>query len=65
MPKKPTLEQRVLAIEKELAALKRRLRRQDRNWLDEVSGSMKRFPEFEEVVRFGKEFRAQQNGGRR
>jgi hypothetical protein len=30
------------------------------NWLDDFAGSMKEFPEFEEVVRLGREFRESQ-----
>ena len=54
-----SLEQRVAALESELAELKRQLgrARSNGNWVDEISGSMKSFPEFEEVTRLGREFR--------
>lgn len=59
MTDKVSLEQRVAALESELAEVKSRLSRTDSNgnWVDELSGSMKPFPEFDEVVRFGRELR--------
>ena len=59
MPDNLSLEQRVTALESELAKVKRRLELSNSkgNWVDELSGSMKSFPEFEEVVRLGREFR--------
>ena len=59
MPDDVSLEQRVAALESELAEVKRRLSQTDSNgnWVDEVSGSMQPFPEFEDVVRFGRELR--------
>jgi len=54
-----TVENRLSALESEMQMLKRRVadigRR--RPWLDEVAGSMDDWPEFEEVVRLGREFR--------
>ena len=59
MPDNLSLEQRVAALESELAKVKRCLAlfNSKGNWVNEISGSMKSFPEFEEVVRFGREFR--------
>lgn len=55
------LEQRVAALEDEVSLLKKRLEgtaQQDReNWVDKISGSMKEFPEFDEVVKLGAEIR--------
>ncbi|HVC96954.1 MAG TPA: hypothetical protein VND64_24965 [Pirellulales bacterium] len=55
-----TIEQRVTALEKEVADLKKQLPRKD-NWVDEIVGSMKDFPEFDEVLRLGAEFRRSQH----
>jgi hypothetical protein len=58
-----TIEQRVAALEKEVADLKKQLEkpppRKD-NWVDEIVGSMSAFPEFDEVLRLGAEFRRSQ-----
>ena len=56
-----SLEQRVAALEEEVATLKRRLEellpKKDENWIEKISGSMKDFPEWEEVARLGAEIR--------
>ena len=54
-----TLEQRVATIEKEVAELKDRVFHSDetRPWYKKMIGSMKDYPEFEEVVRLGGEIR--------
>lgn len=54
-----TVEERLSALESELQAVKRQLARieKPRAWLDEVAGSMDEWPEFEEVLRLGREFR--------
>lgn len=59
MPNESSLEQRLAALEREVAHIKRQLTSTETkgNWVDEVSGSMAAFPEFEEVVRLGREFR--------
>jgi hypothetical protein len=56
------LDQRLAALEREVAEMKRRLPdiNSDANWVDEFAGSMKEFPEFEKVVQFGREFRESQ-----
>ena len=53
------LEQRVSALEKEVAELRRRVRPREtvRDWLERISGSFKDDPEFEEVIRLGREIR--------
>jgi hypothetical protein len=53
------LEQRVSALEKEVAELRRHVRPREsaRDWIERVSGSMKDYPEFEEVIRLGREIR--------
>jgi hypothetical protein len=53
------LEERVRRLEADLAALKQRVAGQEDalTWIERVSGSMKDFPEFEEVVRLGRDLR--------
>jgi hypothetical protein len=59
MPNEFSLQQRLAALEREVAQIKRHLTSNETkgNWVDEISGSMAAFPEFEEVVRLGREFR--------
>ena len=54
-----TVEERLSALESEVQAVKRQLASmgRPRAWLDEVAGSMDGWPEFEEVLRLGREFR--------
>lgn len=54
-----SVEDRISALESEIAAVKRQLAAiaKPRPWLDEVAGSMDPWPEFEEVLRLGREFR--------
>ena len=54
-----SIEERLEKVEKELAELKLRLADQDprSTWFWKVRGSMAAFPEFEEVVRLGREIR--------
>jgi hypothetical protein len=53
------VEERIAALESELAAVKRQLATltKPRAWLDDVAGSMNAWPEFDEVVRLGREWR--------
>jgi prefoldin subunit 5 len=57
-----TVEQRVSALESELAALQKRVDdlNASKNWIEEVSGSMKDYPEYDEVLRLGAEWRRSQ-----
>jgi hypothetical protein len=59
MANQSSLERRLEALEREVAEIKLRLATPpaNGNWVDQISGSMKQFPEFEEVVRLGREFR--------
>ncbi len=59
MPDQSSLEERLATLEQEVAYIKRQLSAvgTNGNWVDEVSGSMKPFPEFDDVVRLGREFR--------
>lgn len=60
MVRQSSYEQRLEALEREVAEIRRRLTSlpPNGNWVDEISGSMKQHPEFDEVVRLGREFRA-------
>ena len=59
MASQSSLEKRLAALEREVAELKLRLstRPVNGNWVDDIAGSMKQIPQFEEVVRLGREFR--------
>jgi hypothetical protein len=59
MPQEITIEQRLEALEKEVAQLKQRLEQAfpQATWLDRVTGSMKDHPEFGEVLRLGNAIR--------
>jgi hypothetical protein len=54
-----TVEDRLAAVEAELREVKRRLDelRPAPDWLKRITGSMKDYPEFEEVLRLGREIR--------
>lgn len=62
MSQEVTVEQRVAALEFEVAGIKRQLQRPEDagQWLDEIAGSMKDHPDFTELVRLGREFRQSQ-----
>ena len=53
------LEQRVAAVEKELAKLKQRVESPPAatSWIDQLAGTFKDDPEFDEIVKLGREFR--------
>ena len=59
MSESASIEQRLAQVEKELAELKSDVRslRPSRNWIDAISGTFKDDPEFDEVLRLGKEIR--------
>ena len=54
-----TLEERITLLERQMADVRQRLPRQEttREWLQRISGSFKVNPDFEEIVRYGQEFR--------
>ena len=61
-----SIEERLAAVEREIAEL-RQWRTASRlkvppggNWVEAISGSMKDFPEFEQVLEYGREIRRQQ-----
>jgi hypothetical protein len=62
MSDSPSLEARLEAVEKELAELKALVHFRDyRPWYEHIVGSMKDFPEFEEVLQLGREWRNSQH----
>ena len=62
MMTKTQLEERLLAVETALKEIQRRLAilPPAPNWLDEIIGSFKDEPAFEEVIAFGRAFREAQ-----
>ena len=54
-----TIEQRLETVERDLAALKGEVRtlKPDPNWISAICGTFKGDPEFDEVLRLGKELR--------
>lgn len=55
-----SLEQRVALLEDEVASLKRQIVRPNHaqaSWIDDMTGSMKDYPEFKEVLRLGADWR--------
>jgi hypothetical protein len=65
MPEQLTIDERLTAVEKELAELKERLEHQQRDeqrekdgsWIERIAGTFRDVPEFDEIVRLGREFR--------
>ena len=52
------LEERIIALERDVAAMKRAAATDlSRNWVERISGSMRDYPEFDEVIALGKEAR--------
>jgi hypothetical protein len=54
-----TIEKRLEDVERELAALRGVVKslKPDANWISAISGTFKDDPEFDEVLRLGKELR--------
>ncbi len=52
----PSVEDRVEALEAEVARIREQLKNLP-NWTSRITGSMKDFPEFDEVVRLGRQIR--------
>jgi hypothetical protein len=59
MSSQQTTEERLTKVEKELAELKRRLSSQKdgKSWVETIAGTFENDPEFEEIVKLGREFR--------
>ena len=55
----PTLEERMSHVEQDLAKLKSQVDRLNpkENWIDRITGSFKDDPDFEEILRLGREIR--------
>ncbi len=59
MSQAPTIEERLAHIEKDVTDLKsefNRLRSKG-NWIDQITGTFKDDPEFDEILRLGREIR--------
>ena len=56
---KPSIEQRLAAVETAVRDLQRHLANapSSPNWLDQITGSFKDKPAFEEVLQYGREWR--------
>jgi len=54
-----TMEERLSALEKELRELKQQVtvQQDQRSWIENIAGTFKDDPEFEEIVQLGREFR--------
>jgi hypothetical protein len=59
MSQTPTIEERLSHVEKDVAYLKSQVHslRSKGNWIDQITGSFKDDPEFEEILRLGREIR--------
>ena len=59
MSEQTPIERRLDALEREVSELKQRLNNGNApsNWIERITGSMADFPEFEEVIRYGREIR--------
>jgi len=59
MAMQATTEQRLEAVERAVQELQRLVgsRVPAKNWLEQFAGSMDDYPEFESVVKYGREFR--------
>jgi hypothetical protein len=59
MSENVALEERLTAVERDLAELKDHVLRADRQrpWFEKMIGTMKDYPEFAEVVKLGREIR--------
>jgi hypothetical protein len=59
MPEQQTIEERLSDVERELAELRRRIPPQPdgKSWVERIAGTFKDDPDFDEIVKFGREFR--------
>jgi hypothetical protein len=59
MSETPTIEERLLHVEKDVADLKSRIEglRSKGNWIDKITGSFQDDPEFDEILRLGRDIR--------
>jgi hypothetical protein len=52
-----SIEQRLEAVEAAIAELKQQKSHPEANWIEQITGSFKDDPIFEEVLAYGREFR--------
>ena len=54
-----TVEERLTALEKELMELKQQVtvQKDQGSWIEKIAGTFKGDPDFDEIVRLGREFR--------
>ncbi|MFN6128963.1 MAG: hypothetical protein ACK6DC_09410 [Planctomycetota bacterium] len=54
-----SVEERLTKIEKEIEAIKTKIPADESktNWLNKVNGTFRNDPDFDEIIRLGKEFR--------
>ncbi len=59
MSESQTIEQRLTEVERELAELKQRLPLEldGKSWVERIAGTFKDDPDFDEIVKLGREFR--------
>ena len=59
MSEQASVEERLTAVEQQVADLKRRLppRTDGKSWVERIAGTFKDDPDFDEIVRLGREFR--------
>ena len=59
MPEQLTIEERLTAVEHELAELRRKTptERDGKSWIERIAGTFRDDPDFDEIVRLGREFR--------
>lgn len=63
MPTETPIEERLSAVEAAVAELRRRMPASSPNWLYHVVGSLKDEPAFDEVLSYGRAFRAADRPG--
>lgn len=64
MSEQELVDQRLGALEREVAQIKQVIATSPptgKNWVEEISGSMVEFPEFDEVAKLGREWRQRMN----
>lgn len=59
MPGQQTVEERLTSVERELKELTRRrpTERDGKCWIERIAGTFRDDPDFDEIVRLGREFR--------
>ena len=59
MLEQQTVEERLTALEQELRELKQQVtvQKDQQSWIERIAGTFKDDPDFEEIVRLGREFR--------